>query len=102
MVANEEKWHYPNGGERRKVTLSKWWRTKKSDIIQMVANEEKWHYPNKQGDRALSRQHYPAYTVCYIGIFLLWPLPSDIPIFINGYKSFKHHCRGLWKATAGP
>jgi hypothetical protein len=25
-----------------------------------------------------------------------------MPIFINGNKSFKHHCRGLWKATAGP
>lgn len=37
----------------------------------MVANEVKWHYPNKQGGRVVSRQNYSAYTVYYIGIFLL-------------------------------
>jgi hypothetical protein len=41
------------------------------ELYEMAENEDKWHYPNKQGSRTVSRQNYPAYTVYYIGNFLL-------------------------------
>jgi hypothetical protein len=41
------------------------------ESYEMVPKEEKWHYPKKQGSRIVSRQHYPAYTLYYIGTVLL-------------------------------
>jgi hypothetical protein len=46
---------------------------------------------------------YPAYCAFYTGLFFYCDqYHLTCLCFISGNRRFKHHCRGLWKATAKP